>query len=80
MSRKTKSPIVYLALSPAALATALGLRPAAVYDAITRGDLAVRALPGTAARRIWLADAEKWFRTHWLPAKPRSRKTKGPIT
>jgi hypothetical protein len=72
MPRKTKSPTVMLALSPAMLAAAFDIAPRNVYDAITRGALEVRTLPGTIARRILVADAEIWFRKYWLKAKPRN--------
>jgi hypothetical protein len=72
MSRKTKYPIVYVCLSPAALATAMDIAPRIIYQAIALGHLEVRHLPGTVARRIWIGDAEKWFRTYWLKAIPRT--------
>jgi hypothetical protein len=74
MPRKTKHPIVYIMLSPSALATACDLNPAVIYREILAGRLEVRTLPGTVARRIWIADAEKWFREYWLPAKPNKSK------
>jgi hypothetical protein len=73
MPRKTKSPVVYLALSPAMLACAFDVAPAKIYDAIEAGHLEVRRLPGTIARRIFIADAEKWYREHWLKG-PRKMK------
>jgi hypothetical protein len=75
MPRKTKSPIVYLALSPAMLAAAFDIAPRAVYAAIEAGHLEVRQLPGTVARRISVADAEVWFREHWIKATPRTKRT-----
>jgi hypothetical protein len=75
MPRITKNPVVFLALSPAALATALGISTKQVADAILLGYLPVHAL-GT-KRRIWIADAEKWFRTHWrIAPTPQHRKKK----
>lgn len=81
MPRKTKHPIVYIALSPAALATAMQIEPRHIYAAIAAGHLEVRQLPGSAARRIWIGGeggAENWFREIWQPAKP--RRTKKEIT
>ena len=72
MSRKTKHPIVYVCLSPSALATAMDIAPRIIYQAIALGHLEVRQLPETVARRIWIGDAEKWFRTYWLKAIPRN--------
>jgi len=74
MPRKVKHPLVYVALSPTALATAFGIDTRHIYAAITMGQLEVRHLPGSVARRIWIADAERWYREHWLPAKPKQRK------
>ena len=70
MPRPQKSPVVFVALSPAMLATAFQIAPRNIYAAIEAGHLRVCHLPGTVARRIWLGDAEKWFREHWLSAKP----------
>jgi hypothetical protein len=44
MSRKTKYPIVYVCLSPAALATAMDIAPRIIYQAIALGHLEVRHL------------------------------------
>jgi hypothetical protein len=41
MPRQAKNPVVYLALSPAATATALGIEPRHVYDAIDDDELPV---------------------------------------
>jgi hypothetical protein len=76
MPARTKNPIVFLALSPSALATAFDIAPRHVYDAITRGHLEVRQLEGTIARRILVSDAERWYRDHWLNVAPRHAKKK----
>jgi hypothetical protein len=68
MPRKTKQPILYLALSPAALATAMTIPARKIYEAILAGHLPV--FQKGMHRRIWIGDAEKWFRTHWQPPKP----------
>jgi hypothetical protein len=71
MPRKTKSPIVFLALSPSALATAIGVQPKVIHAAILRGELQVyqRGL----ARRVLVREAEDWIRNHWAQKtrKPR---------
>jgi hypothetical protein len=69
MPRKNH-PVVYLALSPAMLACAFDIAPRHVYDAIEQGHLEVKQLPGSSARRISVAQADVWFRDHWLKAKP----------
>lgn len=74
MPRNNKFPIVYLALSPAMLAAALDVPPKHIYAAIEAGHLVVRTLAGTVARRIFIADAEIWFRDHWLKAAPRTKR------
>jgi hypothetical protein len=63
MPRKTKHPVVFIALSPAALATAIGVRPDVIYDAILRGELKVyqRGL----ARRVLVSECEEWIRNQW---------------
>jgi hypothetical protein len=66
MPRRTKNPVVFLALSPNALAVAFGIAPRNIYAAIAAGQLEVRSLPGTVARRVLVADAEKWFRKFWI--------------
>jgi hypothetical protein len=43
-----------------------------VYAAIATGDLTVRQLEGSNARRVWHEDAERWYREKWLPARTRS--------
>ena len=73
MPRPTKHPAVFLALSPAATATALGISPAQIAAAIAAGDLIVRAC-GT-KRRILVADIEHWVRRSWKPAKQPKRKS-----
>jgi hypothetical protein len=74
MPAPAKHPRVFLALSPSALATAFCIQPRHVYQAIARGELEVRTLEGTMARRILVSDAEIWFRTHWLKANTRKSK------
>jgi hypothetical protein len=72
-----KGPTAFLAMSPAMLAASFGLNPAIIYREIVTGRLELRTLPGTIARRVLIADAERWFRTVWQPAKPRApRRTK----
>lgn len=58
MPRQTKNPVVYLALSPAATATALGIQPRKVSAAIDGGELPV-FLSGT-NRRILVSHIERW--------------------
>jgi hypothetical protein len=72
MPRKTKHPIVYLALSPAALATAVSVAPAVVHAAILAGELQVytRGL----ARRILVSDAETWIRSQWARGVPKQKR------
>ena len=72
MPRQTKNPIVFLALSPAALGVAMGVSPRVIHEAILLGHLTPRQIGSK--RRIWVADAERWFRTHWKEhnRKPRS--------
>jgi hypothetical protein len=65
MARRQKFVAVQLALSPAMLAAAFGIDPKLIYRAIEAGQLEVRRLPGSIARRILVADAEKWFREIW---------------
>lgn len=67
MPRQTKRPILYLALSPAALACAMTIPTRKIYEAILLGHLPVHQ--HGLQRRIWIADAEKWFRT-WQRANP----------
>jgi excisionase family DNA binding protein len=52
-----------VALSPEALADALGIHPRRVRAAIKAGELAVYQLG--AKRRILVADAVEWVRTCW---------------
>jgi len=74
MPRVTKSPVVYLALSPAATATALGIRADEVADAINSGALPVfvRGIK----RRILTSDIEKWVRS-WPQIKPKKDRPHG---
>jgi hypothetical protein len=79
MPRRNKNVTVHIAMSPAMLAAAFGIAPKHIYAAIKAGQLEVRALPGTIARRILVADAERWFREHWILKPPRvTRKRKVP--
>jgi hypothetical protein len=71
MPRVTKSPVVYLALSPAATATALGVRPEVIKKAIESGALKVYR-SGTKSRCL-VSDIEALVRS-W-PA-PVSKKRK----
>jgi hypothetical protein len=66
MPRRTKNPVVFLALSPNALATAFGIHVRNIYQAIADEKLEIRSLPGTVARRILVSDAERWFRRYWI--------------
>jgi hypothetical protein len=72
MPYKTKSPIVFIALSPNALATAISVQPKVIHAAILNGELKVyqRGL----ARRILVGEAEDWIRNHWAQ-KTRKRRT-----
>jgi len=68
MPRVTKNPQVYLALSPAAVATALGIRPDEVADAINSGALPVHVMG--LKRRVHVSDIERWFRS-WKQIEPK---------
>jgi hypothetical protein len=74
MPRVTKHPDVFLALSPAATATALGIRPDEVADAIDDGSLPV-FVKGI-KRRILTADIEQWVRS-WPQIKPKKERPHG---
>ena len=76
MPAKQKFPHVKIALAPASLAAAFDIQPRHIYRAIAEGHLELRTLPGTMARRIWVGDAEQWYRNVWLKAAPRSNKRK----
>jgi excisionase family DNA binding protein len=69
MPRVTKNPVVYLALSPAAVATALGIRADEVADAINNGLLPLFMMG--IKRRILVADVERWVRTWPNPKEER---------
>ena len=58
MPRQTKTPVVFLALSPAATATALGIEPRKVYTAIDDGALPV--FINGVKRRILVSHIERW--------------------
>jgi hypothetical protein len=70
MARKTKHPLVYLAVSPSMLATALSISPNVVAAAITAGELQVYTKG--VARRILVCDAEQWIRKTWARGVPRA--------
>ena len=53
-----------LALSPAMLATALGVRNQLIADAIACGELGPVYTNGS-RRRILAVNAERWIRDHW---------------
>jgi hypothetical protein len=75
MPRITKRPVCFIALSPAAIATAIGVKPQIVYDAILSGELGPVYQRGL-ARRILISNAEQWMRDTWKKAKPKAaRKT-----
>lgn len=67
MPRATKNPIVILALSPAATATALGIRPDQVAKAIADKLLRVRRIG--VRTRILTSDIEKWVLSWPEPTK-----------
>jgi hypothetical protein len=70
MPRVTQSPKLYLALSPAAVATALGVRPEIVKDAIAKEILPVYV--NGIKRRILVSDVEAWVRS-WPKAVAKKR-------
>jgi hypothetical protein len=72
MPRATKNPIVYLALSPAATATALGIKASEVADAIDSDALPV-FVKGV-RRRILVSHIERWVLSWPQPAKRKPRK------
>jgi hypothetical protein len=75
MARQTKNPIVILALSPAATATALDITPERVREAIASGALIVRCIGPK--RRIAVfgeGGIHAWFES-WPVALSRQRKT-----
>jgi hypothetical protein len=72
MPRVSKTPLVFLALSPAGVATALGIRPDEVKDAIEKELLPV-FVKGI-KHRILVADVERWVRSWPKPTKRRYRK------
>lgn len=67
MPRVTKNPQVYLALSPAAVATALDIRADEVATAINDGLLPVFVMG--IKRRILVADVERWVRVWKQPKR-----------
>ena len=75
MPRPQKNPVVYLALSPAMLATALGLSTAVVYEAIASGALGPIYVKGV-KRRILVSDAERWVRSWKQATAPKQMKRK----
>jgi hypothetical protein len=72
MPAKQKHPVVFIALPPAALATACGISQRTVNSEILAGRLGPVFQLGL-ARRILVSDAEGWIRT-WKRAQPRKRK------
>jgi hypothetical protein len=73
MPAKQKHPVVYLALSPAMLATALGLKVDVIYGAIERNELGPVYVNGI-KRRVLVSDAEQWVRS-WKRATAIKRKS-----
>jgi hypothetical protein len=69
MPRVTKNPEVFLALSPAGVATALGIRDDEVATGIKSGALPIHIMG--IKRRILTADVERWVRS-WPKPKGRS--------
>lgn len=67
MPRVTKNPQVYLALSPAAVASALDIRADEVSAAINDGLLPVFVMG--IKRRILVADIERWVRSWPQPKR-----------
>jgi hypothetical protein len=78
MPKKVAHPTVMVAMAPNMLAAAFDLHPKHVYAAIAAGHLETRQLPGTIARRIWVGDAEKWFREVWTKTPARNTRRKSP--
>jgi excisionase family DNA binding protein len=74
MPRKTKTVVVILALSPAGAATALGVQPRDIYEAIEADVLPVYGIG--IKRRILVSDLEAWVRSKPQPAKRKPRKRK----
>jgi hypothetical protein len=72
MPRISKRPILYLALSPAAVANALCIRDDEVAEAIESGTLPVH-VKGI-KRRILIADVEQWVRSWPAPKQRKPRK------
>jgi len=75
MPRLQKNPVVYLALSPAMLATALGLSTATIYEAIAKGELGPVYVKGV-KRRVLVSDAERWVRSFKQASAPKQMKRK----
>jgi hypothetical protein len=71
MPRVTKNPVVLLALSPAATATALCIQPSQVYDAIEKGKLQIFQIG--IKRRILVSDIEAWVRSWPKPARKKRK-------
>lgn len=63
MPSRQKSPQVFLCLSPFALSTAMGVRFEVVSEAIQSGALGPVHVSPTGRRKIWIGDAERWFRS-----------------
>jgi hypothetical protein len=73
MPRPQNNPVVFLALSPAMLATALGLSTVAIYEAVERGELGPVYVKGV-KRRILVSDAERWVRSWKQTSAPKQMK------
>lgn len=71
MPRSTIKPVVFLALSPAATATAIGVRPEVINAAIASGALPVYA--NGIKRRILCSDVEAFVRSWPKPVKRKRR-------
>jgi hypothetical protein len=71
MPRPSKRPVVFLALSPASVANALGIEPRKVYAAVDAGDLPV--FMNGANRRCLVSHVERWVLS-WPKAPKRKRR------
>jgi hypothetical protein len=72
MPRETKTPIVLLALSAAAVATSIDVRPDQVAAAIATGALPVHCLG--VRRRILVKDVLAWIERDWKKPTPRKKR------
>lgn len=71
MGRRTKNPIVFLALSPASVATALNIHPSKVTAGIKSN--ALKVYVSGIQSRVLVSDVERWVRS-WPQRKKRKRK------